>query len=260
MTDTFMKTMSNKVPEITILFWITKILTTGMGEVFSDYVFFNKAFLKEHVLLAGAAGLVITILIQMLAHRYIVWRYWLAVVAVSIFGTMFADYIHDGLNLDFMESTLLFLGFQCTIFLFWYATEKTLSITSLYTHRREFFYWATVLGTFALGTAAGDFTADGLGWGTLTSGIGFTVLILVPAFGYRYLHWNSIFAFWFAYIMTRPLGASFSDWMARDLGWGTGPVSLALTLLILLLVGFLAYQQNPADKSSHLVSPSEANR
>ena len=86
------------------------------------------------------------------------------------------------------------------------------------------------------------------------------MLILVPAFGYRYLHWNSIFAFWFAYIMTRPLGASFSDWMARDLGWGTGPVSLALTLLILLLVGFLAYQQNTADKSRHLVSPPAANR
>ncbi len=253
MTDNITRLMSSKVPEITLLFWIAKILTTGMGEVFSDFVFFNKAFLREHVLLAGAAGLVVTILIQMAARRYIVWRYWLAVIAVSIFGTMFADYIHDGLDLDFMESTLLFLGFQLTVFILWYAAEKTLSIASIYTSRREFFYWATVLGTFALGTAAGDFTADGLGWGTFASGLCFTLLILVPALGYRYLHWNSIFSFWFAYIMTRPLGASFSDWMARDLGWGTGPVSLVLTILIVLLVSYLAYQQAEPEKIGHTV-------
>ena len=243
MTTNFTQRMTNKVPEITLVFWIAKILTTGMGEVFSDFVFFNKAFMREHVLMAGAAGLILTILIQLVARRYIVWRYWLAVVAVSIFGTMFADYIHDGLDLDFMESTILFLSFQLIVFLLWYRSEKTLSITSIFTRKRELFYWATVLGTFALGTAAGDFTADGLGWGTFDSGLAFTALILVPAIGYRYFHWNSIFSFWFAYIMTRPLGASFSDWMARDLKWGTGPVSLALTILIVLLVGWLAYKQ-----------------
>ena len=243
MTANFTQSMTNKVPEITLVFWIAKILTTGMGEVFSDFVFFNKAFMREHVLMAGAAGLILTILIQLVARRYIVWRYWLAVVAVSIFGTMFADYIHDGLDLDFMESTILFLSFQLIVFLLWYRSEKTLSITSIFTRKRELFYWATVLGTFALGTAAGDFTADGLGWGTFDSGLAFTALILFPAIGYRYFHWNSIFSFWFAYIMTRPLGASFSDWMARDLKWGTGPVSLALTTLIVLLVGWLAYKQ-----------------
>ena len=253
MTSSLPRLMTSKVPEITLLFWITKILTTGMGEVFSDFVFFNKAFLKEHVLYAGAAGLILTILIQMTARHYIVWRYWLAVVAVSIFGTMFADYIHDGLDLDFMASTLLFFIFQFIIFMLWYASEKTLSITSIYTSKREFFYWATVLGTFALGTAAGDFTADGLGLGTFVSGICFTLLILIPAFGYRYLHWNRIASFWFAYIMTRPLGASFSDWMARDLGWGTGPVSLILTILIVFLAGYLAYQQAEAPKTEHSI-------
>ncbi len=252
MTDHLMQRMTNKVPEITLLFWLTKILTTGMGEVFSDFVFFNKAFLREHVVMAGAVGLILTILIQLAARRYIVWRYWLAVVAVSIFGTMFADYIHDGLDLSFMESTILFFTFQLIVFLVWYASEKTLSISSIYTRKREIFYWATVLGTFALGTAAGDFTADGLGWGTFDSGIFFTLLILLPAFGCRFLHWNSIFSFWFAYIMTRPLGASFSDWMARDLGWGTGPVSLALTILIIVLVSYLAYKQSAPKGLEHL--------
>ena len=252
MTDHLMQRMTNKLPEITLLFWLTKILTTGMGEVFSDFVFFNKAFLREHVVMAGAVGLILTILIQLAARRYIVWRYWLAVVAVSIFGTMFADYIHDGLDLSFMESTILFFTFQLIVFLVWYASEKTLSISSIYTRKREIFYWATVLGTFALGTAAGDFTADGLGWGTFDSGIFFTLLILLPAFGCRFLHWNSIFSFWFAYIMTRPLGASFSDWMARDLGWGTGPVSLALTILIIVLVSYLAYKQSAPKGLEHL--------
>jgi len=230
----------SKVPEITIWFWVTKVLTTGMGEVFSDYLFFNKFLEKETVLEFGAAGLVLALLLQLFSRRYVAWVYWLAVVAVSIFGTMFADFIHEALGLNFMGSTVLFLLFQVSVFAVWYGAERTLSIHSIRTFRREVFYWATVLGTFALGTAAGDMTAISMEWGAFVSGAFFTGMIAVPAIGCRFWGWNRVASFWFAYVMTRPLGASFSDWMAHDLHWGTGPVSLGMTLIIVVLVGYLS--------------------
>lgn len=233
----------SKVPEITVYFWIAKVLTTGMGEVFSDYLVHNLNPLVAIVI--GGIVLIASLVLQFSVRRYQACIYWLAVVAVSIFGTMAADGLHGGLGISFLASTIFFVVVQAIIFIVWYAVEKTLSIHSIYTRRREAFYWATVLGTFALGTAAGDMTASTMHLGYFASGVLFTVLIAIPALAYRLFGLNEIFTFWFAYIMTRPLGASFSDWMAASptrggLGLGSGPVSLGLTIIIIVVVGYLA--------------------
>jgi len=249
-----MKGVLSKVPEITLIFWITKIITTGMGEVFSDYLFFNQLD-HQTAMVVALIGLCVSLTIQFSVKRYVPWVYWLTVVAVSIFGTMFADYIHGAFELLFVESAALFLAFQAIIFVIWYITEKTLSITSIHTRRREAFYWATVLGTFALGTATGDLTAVSMDMGTFSSGVLFTCLIAIPALLYELFGLNKIFAFWFSYIMTRPLGASFSDWMAQPLregglGWGSGMVSLGLTVMIIVFVGYMTIAKK-AMKEEH---------
>jgi uncharacterized membrane-anchored protein len=231
-----------KVPEITIYFWITKVLTTGMGEVFSDYLVKNINPIIAVAL--GGIGLMGSLLLQFLVRRYIAWIYWLVVVMVSIFGTMAADVVHVVLGVPYLESTLFFAVSLSIIFAIWYVIEKTLSIHSIYTNRREIFYWCTVLGTFALGTASGDMTASTMHLGYFTSGVTFLVLLAIPALGFWFFRLNEIFAFWVAYIMTRPVGASFSDWVSVSpsrggLGLGEGPVSLGLTIIIVVLVGYL---------------------
>jgi uncharacterized membrane-anchored protein len=232
-----------KVPEITIYFWIIKVLTTGMGEVFSDY-------LVKHInpliaVAVGGIGLAASLVLQFSVRRYVTWIYWLVVVMVSIFGTMAADVMHVGLGIPYLVSTTFFAVALTIIFVTWYSIEKTLSIHSIYTRRREAFYWTAVLGTFALGTAAGDMTAYTMHLGYFSSGILFAVLLAIPTLSYWLFGLNRIFAFWFAYIMTRPVGASFSDWISVShsrggLGLGEGPVSLGLTIIILLFVGYLA--------------------
>jgi uncharacterized membrane-anchored protein len=231
-----------KVPEITVYFWIIKVLTTGMGEVFSDYLVKHINPLIA-VSLAGI-GLVVSLVLQFSVRRYVAWIYWLVVVMVSIFGTMAADVLHVGLGIPYFVSTTFFAVALTIIFVTWYAIEKTLSIHSIYTRRREAFYWSTVLGTFALGTAAGDMTAITMHLGYFSSGVLFAVLLAIPALAYWLFGLNGIFAFWFAYIMTRPVGASFSDWISVShnrggLGLGEGLVSLSLTIIILLFVGYL---------------------
>jgi uncharacterized membrane-anchored protein len=232
----------NKVPEITFIFWITKVLATGMGEVFSDYL---VTHINPIIAVAlGGMGLVASLVLQFSVRRYVAWIYWLVVVMVSIFGTMAADVVHVVLGIPYLVSTTFFVVVLAVIFLTWYAREKTLSIHSIYTRHREAFYWCTVLATFALGTASGDMTAYTMHLGYFSSGLLFAVLLAIPALGYWLFGLNEIFAFWFAYIMTRPVGASFSDWisMSHDrggLGLGTDRVSLGLTIIILVLVGYL---------------------
>lgn len=231
-----------KVPEVTIYFWIVKLLTTGMGETTSDYLVrqFNPMF----AVALGGVGLVAALILQLAVRRYIAWVYWLAVVMVAIFGTMAADVLHVGLGIPYLISTAFFTIALAIIFVAWYVSEKTLSIHSIFTRRRELFYWATVMATFALGTAVGDMTASTLGLGYFSSGVLFAVLFAVPALGYWLLGLSEIFAFWFAYIVTRPLGASFADWIGRPrnlggLGLGTGQISLILAILIIGFVGYL---------------------
>ena len=233
---------ASKVPEVTVLFWVTKVLTTGMGETASDYFF--QVFAPPIALAVGFLGLVAALALQLRARRYVPWIYWFAVVMVSVFGTMAADVAHVGLAVPYVASTTFFIAVLAAIFIFWYLSEKTLSIHSIHTRRRESFYWATVLATFALGTATGDLTAKTFAMGYLASAAVFTVVIAVPLVAHRWLNLNAIAAFWFAYIVTRPLGASFADWFASPrsdggLAWGKGPVSLALTVGIVVLVGYL---------------------
>lgn len=234
---------ASKVPAVTAWFWIVKVLTTGMGEATSDYLVHQISPVIAVGL--GAAGLAIALVLQFLARQYRTWTYWLAVIMVAVFGTMAADVLHVGLGVPYAVSTAVFATALGLIFAAWYATEKTLSIHSIRTRRREFFYWATVMATFALGTAAGDLTAYPLRLGFLGSGVMFTAVIAVPALAHRLLRLNAIVAFWFAYIVTRPLGASFADWLGvppaiGGEGLGRGLVSLGLTVIIAALLGYLS--------------------
>ena len=231
-----------KVPEITLVFWAVKILTTGMGETTSDFF----ATHTDPALAVGLTGLglVLSLVLQFRTDRHVPWVYWLSVVMVSIFGTMAADVFHVVLGVPYLFSTAFYAAALVAVFVLWHTLEKTLSIHSVDSFRREGFYWAAVLVTFALGTAGGDLTATTLGWGYWWSGILFAGLILLPAAGFYWFRPGEVPAFWAAYILTRPLGASFADWAgvpaARGgLGWGTGPVSLVLFTLIVLLVGYL---------------------
>ncbi len=238
----FAKRLMRKVPEITVYFWIVKLLTTAMGESTSDYLVFHINPYAAVVL--GCFGLIAALILQISMRRYIPWIYWLAVVMVAIFGTMAADVIHVVLGIPYFVSTLFFLTALIIIFIVWYKSEKTLSIHSIYTLRRELFYWATIMATFALGTAAGDLTASTFGLGYLASGILFDLLFLLPAVAYRLFGANEIATFWFAYVMTRPLGASFADFFGKKflggLGLGDTNVALVLTILIIIFVGYLS--------------------
>ena len=233
--------LMRKVPEITVFFWIIKLLTTAMGESTSDYLVFQ---INPYVaVVLGCLGLAVALILQFAVRRYIPWVYWLAVVMVAIFGTMAADVMHVVLGIPYLVSTIFFAAILAIVFIIWYASEKTLSIHTVYRGRRELFYWATVMATFALGTAAGDMTASTLHLGYFPSLILFAVLFALPGLAYWLLGLNEVAAFWFAYIITRPLGASFADWVGKPylggLGLGDAPVSIVLTILIILFVGYL---------------------
>jgi uncharacterized membrane-anchored protein len=227
---------------VTVFFWIIKLMTTGMGETTSDFL---VQHLNRYLAVGlGALGLAIALILQLSVRRYIAWVYWLAVVMVAVFGTMAADVLHIVLGIPYFISTTFFAIVLTVILIAWYASEKTLSIHSIYTPRRELYYWATVMATFALGTAAGDLTARTLSLGYFLSSVVFAVIIAIPALAYWLLGMNEIFAFWFAYIVTRPLGASIADWMGwphsvGGLGLGLGQISLAIAILVILLVGYL---------------------
>ncbi len=247
------KRLLAKVPEITLYFWIVKLLTTAMGEATSDYLVYH---INPYVaVILGAIGFVVALILQFLVRRYIAWIYWLLVVMVAIFGTMVADVTHIVLGVPYMVSTITFAVVLTAVFITWYKTEKTLSIHSIKTPRREFFYWATVLATFAMGTATGDMTAMTLQLGYFPSAILFAVLFLLPAIGYFFFGFNEIFSFWFAYVMTRPLGASFADWFSKSpkisgLGYGDGIVSGVLIIFIVIFVTYLSITRKDVQKAS----------
>jgi uncharacterized membrane-anchored protein len=213
-----------------------------MGESTSDYLVSRinpvVAVLLGTVVLAGA------LVLQFRAPRYVPWTYWLAVLLVAVVGTMAADVLHIQFHVPYAVSTVFFAVVLAVVFMAWNRVEGTLSIHSIVTPRRELFYWATVMATFALGTAAGDLTATTLGLGYLTSAVLFAALLAVPAIGYWRFHLNAILSFWAAYVLTRPLGASIADWLGKPkavsgLGWGDGVASLIFGLLIVACVGYL---------------------
>jgi uncharacterized membrane-anchored protein len=238
--------MLAKVPEITALFWVIKVLTTGMGEATGDYL------AKINIFFAGAAGtigFIVAMWWQLRTKRYIAAVYWFAVVMVAVFGTMVADGPHIKLGVSYVESTMTYGVLLAIVFYAWWRAERTLSIHSINTRRREVFYWLAVLMTFALGTATGDLFATTLHLGFFASAVLFAVLIAIPAIAWR-LGLNPIAAFWIAYVLTRPLGASIADWLGKPhsfgggLGFGDGTVAAVATVIIVALVGFVAVARN----------------
>ncbi len=247
-----------RVPEITIYFWVIKALSTAMGEATSDYLV-HRIDPKVAVLI-GFAGFVAALAVQLSMRRYLAWTYWFAVVMVGVFGTMAADVLHVGFGVPYIASSALYAVALAAVFVTWQHTEGTLSIHSVDTFRREAFYWATVVATFALGTAVGDLTATTLHLGYFSSALLFAGLIIIPAVAFWGFGANPILTFWTAYVLTRPLGASVADWLGKSTkvggrGWGDGHVSLVTTGLIVVLVAFLAITRRdlqgvPAKKST----------
>ena len=232
-----------KVPEITVYFWVIKALTTAMGEATSDY----SVHAIDPVVAVGMGfvAFVVAMALQLRARRYLAPVYWFAVVMVAVFGTMCADVLHVRFKVPYAASSAGFAVVLAAVFITWYATERTLSVHSIFTLRRELFYWAAVLSTFAMGTALGDMTAMTLHLGYFSSGLMFAGVIALPALGYTFAGLNGVLAFWSAYVMTRPLGASFADWLglpvaSGGLGWGRAVVAVIFTVPIVALVAYLS--------------------
>ena len=207
--------MALRVPQLTVYFWIAKALTTAFGESTSDYLVHVMA--PELAVLIGLAVFAAALALQLRQGRYVAWIYWLAVAMVGVFGTMCADVLHVGLHVPYAASSLLYACFLAAVFISWYRVEGTMSVHEITTRRRELFYWAAVVGTFALGTAVGDLTAVTLHLGYLPSSLLFACAICIPAiaaltdFGRR----RGVLTFWTAYVLTRPLGASIADYLGK---------------------------------------------
>jgi uncharacterized membrane-anchored protein len=243
---------ASKVPLILVYFWIIKLLTTAMGEAASDYMV--RTINPVTAVLLGFTGFAIAMVLQLRAKRYVAWIYWLAVAMVAVFGTQAADVLHIKFHVPYAASTAFYAVVLAVIFIVWYRVEGTLSIHSIRTPRRELFYWATVLATFALGTATGDLTARTLNLGYLTSGIWFSIAFAAVAVAHWKFGLNSILAFWICYVLTRPVGASYADYVAfphsvGGLGVGHGPVALFLTFLIVIFVGYLAVTRKDVEEA-----------
>ena len=237
----FPQPLAAKVPEITVLFWVVKILTTGGGEAVSDYLSLGSK------VVGGAIELglfVVGLAWQFRTRRYTAAAYWFLAYAIAIFGCGVADLMHKVIGIPYAGTSLFWAVVLVGVFVSWHRTEGTLSIHSITTRRRELFYWSTVFATFALGTALGDFSATVLGFGYLSSGFVFGFLILIPAVLWWRFGLGEVVAFWWAYVLTRPLGASFADYLCKSpanggLGIGEAVVAVTLTIVVAVLVIYL---------------------
>jgi uncharacterized membrane-anchored protein len=250
--------MLNKVPEVTLAFWVIKIMSTTVGETGADY-------LAVHVGLGTAVTggimavlLIASLILQLRARLYVPWRYWLTVVLVSVVGTQITDALTDGLEISLYLSTSVFAVALAATFTVWYAVERTLSIHTIVTTRRELFYWTAILFTFALGTAAGDLATEALQLGFQLGVVIFGVLIALAALAY-YRGANPVLAFWIAYVLTRPLGASLGDLLSQaqaygGLGLGTIITSAVFLTIIIALVAILSVN---ANASRGVLKPAE---
>ena len=238
----FPEPVAAKVPEIIFLFWVAKLLTTCGGEAVSDYLALGN---RQVGAVVETGLLVIALVWQFRTRRYVAAAYWSLAYAIAIFGTGVSDALHLFVGIPYAGTTLLWAVVLALLFWLWHRSEGTLSIHSIVTRRREAYYWAVVFATFALGTALGDFTATVLGLGYLASAIMFFFIILIPAVAWWRFGLNSVAAFWFAYVVTRPLGASFADYFGRarslsGLGLGSGRIAVIVTIVVAVLVGYLA--------------------
>jgi uncharacterized membrane-anchored protein len=242
----------NKVPLVTIYFWIIKILATTVGETGADFLNFNLGFGLTATSLIAAAVLGIVLVFQFRSRRYVPWLYWLCVVFLSIVGTLLTDNLTDNAGVSLYLSTSVFAALLAATFFTWYRSEGTLSIHAIHGPRREAFYWAAILFTFALGTAAGDLVSEQLGLGYVIAGAIFGGLIAAIAFGYYFAGLNAVFAFWAAYVLTRPLGASMGDFLtqprkAGGLALSTMQVSELFLVIIVGLVAYLSFSRIDRD-------------
>ncbi|TAK92684.1 MAG: hypothetical protein EPO09_15045 [Aquabacterium sp.] len=238
----------NKVPEVTLSFWIIKVMSTTVGETGADYLAVNAGWGQGATRTLMAALLAAALFTQLRTRRYTPWIYWLTVVLVSVVGTQITDLLTDGLSVSLYVSTSVFAVMLAAIFFVWYRVERTLSIHDIVTRRRELFYWAAVLCTFALGTAAGDLATEALGLGFIWGAIAFGALI-----GVAYFLWlmggNAVLTFWIAYILTRPFGAALGDLLTQaksygGLGMGAMRTSALFLTVIVMLVAVAQVSMN----------------
>lgn len=240
--------MQNKVPKVTVDFWLIKLLAVTVGETAADYMNMDleMGLSKTSWILSGF--LIAALILQLAQKRYVPWIYWVTVVLISVVGTLVTDNLVDNFGVSLETTTIFFSIALAATFGMWSAMEETLSIHTIFTTRRELFYWLAVLFTFALGTAAGDLVAEGLGLGYLSSGLIFGAIIAVIVFAYYVFRLNGILAFWLAYILTRPLGASLGDLFSQSgnhggLGFGTTVTSFIFLAGIALLIGYMTLMQ-----------------
>jgi len=234
----------NKVPEVTVVFWIIKIMSTTVGETGADYLAVHVGLGTALTGAIMAALLIATLVVQVRARQYTPWVYWLAVVLVSVVGTQITDALTDRLDVSLYTSTIVFALLLAATFAVWHWSERTLSIHTIVTRRRELFYWAAILFTFALGTAAGDLATEALGLGFTVGVLAFGAAIALIAALYA-LGVNAVLTFWLAYILTRPLGASLGDLLSQSrpnggVGLGTIGTSLIFLAVIASLVAYLS--------------------
>jgi uncharacterized membrane-anchored protein len=245
--------MLNKVPQVTLIFWIIKVMSTTVGETGADYLAVHVGLgtlITDGIMLAL---LIVALLLQLRTRQYVPWRYWVTVVLVSVVGTQITDFLTDKLDISLYVSTAVFTVILAAVFAIWYAMERTLSIHTIVTTRRELFYWAAILFTFALGTAAGDLATEALMMGFNLGVLAFGVLIAAVTVAY-YLGANAVLTFWIAYILTRPLGASLGDLLSQSrpnggLGFGTIHTSVVFLLVIASLVTFVSLASKTEAKA-----------
>ncbi|GCF07017.1 COG4705 family protein [Dictyobacter arantiisoli] len=254
----------NKVPEVTIYFWIIKILCTTVGETAADLLNTNLHLGLTNTSFVMGGLLIIALFFQFATRRYVPGIYWLAVVLISVVGTLITDNLTDNFGISLETTTIVFSAALITTFVSWYASEKTLSVHTIYTLRREIFYWLAILFTFALGTAAGDLVAESLNLGYIISAIIFGSVIAVVAVAHLRFKLNAVLAFWIAYILTRPLGASLGDYLSQShddggLGLGTVMTSALFLLTILITVTYLAITKKDAMVTMELPVPELEN-
>lgn len=242
----------NRVPEVTVDFWIIKVLAVTMGETAADYLAVNLGLGLGLTSVIMTGLLAMFLAVQFANRRYVPWTYWSVVVLISVVGTLVTDNLVDNFGVALETTTIFFTAALLATFTLWYAMERTLSIHTIYNARREAWYWLAILFTFALGTAAGDLVAEKFALGYLTTGVLFAGVILIIALTYYVMRVNAILAFWLAYIFTRPLGASFGDLLSQPveyggLGFGTTVTSLLFLLAIVALVLFMTISRRGED-------------
>tara|TARA_R110002110_G_scaffold135312_2_gene319287 strand:- start:780 stop:1559 length:780 start_codon:yes stop_codon:yes gene_type:complete len=245
----------NRVPQVTVDFWLIKLMAVTVGETAADFLNENLGLGLPLTSLVMSGFLIAALILQFSKRKYVPSVYWLAVVLISVIGTLITDNLVDNLGVSLPTASVAFAIALAATFAVWSGFEKTLSIHTIFTAKREAFYWLAILFTFALGTAAGDLAAEGMGLGYLSAGLGYAAVIAVIASAYRFLNLDGILAFWLAYIITRPMGASFGDLLSQPvanggLGFGTVITSVIFLATIVGIVIFITIRPIRAENSA----------